>query len=179
MAETTVEPIAFERLQHGIVGLAHVQNDGKMEGLCNTQLGFQQILLLHSVEVLELPVQSDLADCHRAGTTNFLGERLDVLRLVLLQIDGVHAQGEMQAGVGATKLDQRRPRGALNRRHQQVSDAGGACIVEDPAAIRVEFPDVDMTMGVEQFHAVSLPRTSNEDQREADVIIRSLFSIEL
>jgi hypothetical protein len=36
-----------------------------------------------------------------------------------------------------------------------------------------------MTMGVEQFHAVSLPRTSNEDQREADVIIRSLFSIEL
>ncbi len=165
MHDTATDTQSFQRGQHLVVRLQHMQDDRQLCVARNQQLRLEQCLLAISVEVIDVKIQTDLANGNGAVMRDPLFQLFDIARRVVCQEHRVQSERRVQPRHLLTQRPQRWPPGCLHRRHHETGHARRAAALDDRVTIVIEGWQVQVTMAVDQLHTLILCRAGVKHSR--------------
>ena len=142
------------------VGAAYMQQHRQFEFSRQFELRLEQLLLLILRQFRQKIIQADFA--HRAQL-GVAGQALQpsvqfvqMLLAVLRQIDRVHTQRGIQALVAQRQIPQALPVGLIDPQQHDFPDAARPAACQYLGAVGVEVGEVEMGVGVDQVHGLSI-----------------------
>ena len=151
VGDATGNPRAAQRGEYLVVRLAHVQQHRQPRRGGDRQLRVEQRALALGIGIVDVEVETDLADGHGVAGGQFGLEGREIGLAVRGDVDRVQAVRSVQVGVRRAQRPQPRPAGGRHRGDDDAAHATGAARGEHRGTVGVEGVDIEMAVGVDQL----------------------------
>lgn len=155
------ECLSSECCKDLVVGLADMEENWQVGAGGYLQLPLKELLLDVSVKTWDMVVKAYLADCHNTAPGHQSLKLLQMLGTMVSKVHGVQAGGGEEALILASEVHDPLPPSLVNPRHDHFLHTrpfgSGHQLLEAAGKLA----DINMTMGVDEFHGEAFKHLSN------------------